>query len=48
MEKFVPKDLTRRMIASKLASIYDIIGKFVPVLMGLKLDLREVVQLTSS
>ena len=36
------------MIASKLASIYDIIGKFVPVLMGLKLDLREVVQLTSS
>ena len=48
MEKFVPEVLTRRMIASKLASIYDIIGKFVPVLIGLKLDLRQVVQLTSS
>ena len=43
IDKFVPIDLSRRMVASKLASIYDIVGKFVPILIGLKADLREVV-----
>ena len=31
-----------------LAGIFDILGKFVPVLIGLKLDLREVVRMTTS
>lgn len=43
LDKFVPIDLSRRMVASKLASIYDIVGKFVPIMIGLKADLRDVV-----
>ena len=48
LDKFVPAALTRRIVASKLASIFDITGKFVPILIGLKVDLREVVQLTGT
>ena len=43
MDKFVPRKLTRRQAASKLASIWDILGKLAPVMTGLKLDLRETV-----
>ena len=46
MNQFIPKKLTRRMIASKVASIYDLLGKLAPEIAGLKVDLREVVKLT--
>ena len=39
LEKFVPVALTRRIVASKFAGILDILGKFVLVLIGLKLNL---------
>ena len=48
MERFVPKKLTRRMIFSKLASVFDIPGKFTPVEVGMKRDLRSSAKLTSS
>ena len=48
LDKFVPKNLSRRITASKLASIFDIGGKLVPILIGMKSDLREVVRTTSS
>ena len=46
LENFVPKKLTRTMIFSKNNSLFDILGKFVPVTAGFKLDLRKAVQLT--
>ena len=46
MNKFVPKDLTRRMVFSKKASFFDLLGKFVPIDMGLKLGLRKAVELS--
>ena len=48
MEKFVPKKLTRRMIFSKKNAIFDILGKFTPVLVGLSKDLREAVKQTNN
>ena len=50
MEKFILTNcprLTRRKIASKVAAIFDLLGKLSPVLAGLKSDLREVVRLTA-
>ena len=46
LQKFVPKKLTRTMIFSKNNSFFDILGKFVPVTAGFKLDLRKAVQMT--
>ena len=46
MDTFVPKKLTRRMIVSKRAALYDSIGKFEPIKAKLKLDERAVVRLT--
>ena len=46
LEKFVPAKLTRRMIFSKNHSVFDITGKLVPVLAGMKLDLRQTAKLT--
>ena len=43
LDKFVPTGLSRRQIASKLASVFDMNGRFVPILIGLKADLRAVV-----
>ena len=40
LEKFVPQQLTRRMIFSKKASLFDILGKFVPVETKLKLEIQ--------
>jgi len=47
MDQFVPQQLTRRMIVSKRASLYDFLGKLEPIKAKLKLDEREVVLLTS-
>ena len=46
LEHFVPKKLTRRMIFSKNHSVFDLMGKLVPVLAGMKLDLRETAKMT--
>ena len=43
LNKFVPQQLTRRMIFSKKYSIFDILGKFTPIDMKLKLDMSEAV-----
>ena len=34
LEDFVPKKLSRRQVASKYASIFDLLGKFGPILIG--------------
>ena len=44
MDKFVPKHLSRRMILSKKASIFDLLGKLTPITAGLSLDLRKAVK----
>ena len=46
MDTFVPKALTRRMIVSKRASLYDALGKLEPIKAKLKIDEREAVHLT--
>ena len=47
MDEFVPSKLSRRQVASKLASqCWDILGKLAPLMTGLKLDLREVFKST--
>ena len=48
LEKFVPKELTRRMIFSKNGSVFDILGKFIPITIGFSLDLREAVKKTNA
>ena len=47
IDRFVPIKLTRRKIASKVASIYDLLGKLSPIFAGLKADLSNVVKTTS-
>ena len=46
LDAFVPKNLTRRQATSKLASLWDLLGKLAPIMTGLKLDLRETFQKT--
>ena len=41
MEEFVPKLLTKRQASSKLASVWDLLGKLTPIMPGMKLDLRD-------
>ena len=48
MEEFVPEKLTRRMIVSKNASIFDLPGKLVPVLTALKVDVSEAIKETKN
>ena len=48
MESFVPKKLTRRMIFSKKNAVFDLLGKFTPVMVGLSKDLREAVKETNT
>ena len=48
MDKFVPNPLSRRQVASKLASLFDVLGKLAPVMNGFKLDLRETFGSTES
>ena len=45
MDTFVPAALTRRMIVSKRASLYDSMGKIDHVKAKLKIDERQAVQL---
>ena len=47
MDSYVPVNLTRRMIVSKRASIYESLGKLEPIKAKLKIDEREAVKLTS-
>ena len=46
LENFVPKKLTRTMIFSKNNAFFDLLGKFVPISAGFKLDIRAAVQAT--
>ena len=46
MEKFVPKLLTKRIIFSKVASVFDLYGKFAPFMGILKVDMRDAVKAT--
>ena len=46
LDKFVPKKLTRRIIFSKNASIFDLFGKLAPVMSILKADMRDAVKQT--
>ena len=46
IDNFVPDPLSRRQAASKLASLWDILGKLSPIMPGMKLDLRETFQRT--
>ena len=48
MDAFIPTKLTRRMIVSKRASLYDMIGKIEPIKAKLKIDEREAVLTTSN
>ena len=48
LDKFVPVNLSRRVVTSKIASIYDVLGKYAPITIGLKADLRKVVLATQS
>ena len=48
IDSFVPNPLSKRQAASKLASLWDILGKLAPIMNGLKLDLRETFQRTDS
>ena len=48
MDAHVPIKLTRRMIVSKRASLYESMGKLEPIKAKLKIDEREAVMLTSN
>ena len=48
LEDFVPKLLTRRQVASKYGSVFDILGKFGPIFIGAKKDLRKTFKMTDS
>ena len=48
MDAHVPINLTRRMIVSKRASLYESMGKLEPIKAKLKIDEREAVMLTSN
>ena len=46
LDKFVPTRLTRRMVVSKKASLFDLLGKLTPISARLSLDLRTVMKET--
>ena len=47
LDKFVPKVLSRRMVTSKFASIFDPTGKLGPILSEAKELLRDTIEATS-
>ena len=42
LDKFVPGNLTRRMVTSAVAKLWDMMGKITPVTLRLKHDLRKL------
>ena len=46
LDQFVPKSLTRRQVFSKNGTIFDPLGKLIPITAGLSLDLRDSVKAT--
>ena len=46
LDEFTPKKLTRRMVASKRASIFEILGKFAVILISSSVLLRLTMKLT--
>ena len=42
LEKFVPNPLTRRMVTSTIAKLWDLLGKLTPVTLKFKHDLRRL------
>ena len=46
MEGFMPKKFTRKMAVSKVASVWDLLGKFAPMMGDLKLAIRKTMKLT--
>ena len=47
MESFVPNPLTKRQAASKVASLWDLLGHLTPIMPKIKIDLRETFQKTT-
>ena len=48
MDKFVPPNLTKRMIVSKFMGVFDLLGKLVPLTSRMKRDLRAMMRDTAS
>jgi hypothetical protein len=48
MNSFVPRRLTKRQVVSKLMSIFDLLGRMIPVTARLKRDMRTVMACTLS
>ena len=46
MDSFVPNPLTKRQAASKVASLWDLLGHLTPIMPILKIDLRETFKMT--
>ena len=46
LDQFVPKSITRRQVFSKNGTIFDPLGKLIPITAGLSLDLRDSVKAT--
>ena len=46
LDAFMPKKFTRKMAVSKVASVWDLLGKYAPIMGGLKLDIRKTMKLT--
>ena len=42
-DRVIPEKLTRRMCTSKVAEVYDLTGRFAPLIACMKLDLRDLV-----
>ena len=47
MELFVPNPLSKRQAASKVASLWDLLGHLTPIMPKIKIDLRETFKQTS-
>ena len=41
LDGFIPKKFTRKMAVSKVVSVWDLLGKYAPIMGGLKFDIRK-------